>query len=97
MHSPYLIGLLGAIASFLSPAVSAVLFSTISADAPDHLQGRTTAGAIQISSLPAPVAPLAAGLLLGALGSRHTVILYGAFFLALAILATTSRGLREQS
>jgi hypothetical protein len=47
--------------------------------------------------MPAPIAPLAAGLLLGALGSRHTVILYGVFFLALAILATTSRGLRYQS
>jgi predicted MFS family arabinose efflux permease len=96
-HSPYLIGLLGAVASFLAPAVAAVLFSTIAADAPDHLQGRTTAGAIQISSMPAPIAPLAAGLLAGSLGPRDTVIVYGAFLVALAGLATTSRGLREQS
>jgi predicted MFS family arabinose efflux permease len=96
-HSPYLIGLLGAVASFLAPAVAAVLFSTIAADAPDHLQGRTTAGAIQISSMPAPIAPLAAGLLAGSLGPRDTVIVYGAFLVALAVLATTSRGLREQS
>jgi MFS family permease len=96
-HSPYLIGLLGAVASFLGPAVAAVLFSTIAEDAPDHLQGRTTAGAIQISSMPAPIAPLAAGLLLGALGPRETVIVYGVFLIALAVMATTSRGLREQS
>jgi len=95
-HSPYLIGLLGAIASFLGPAVGAVLFSTIATEAPDHLQGRTTAGAIQISSMPAPIAPLAAGLLLGALGSKQTVMIYGAFLLGLAVLATTSRGLKEQ-
>jgi predicted MFS family arabinose efflux permease len=94
MHSPYLIGLLGAVANFLAPAIGAVLFSTIAADAPDHLQGRTTAGAIQISSLPAPIAPLGAGLLLGRLGARDTVIVYGAFLVAMAILATTSRGLK---
>jgi hypothetical protein len=96
-RSPYLIGLLGAVANFLVPSLGAVLFSAIATDAPDHLQGRTTAGAIQISSMPAPLAPLAAGLLLGAAGTRHTVMIYGAFLVALAVLATTSRGLREQS
>jgi MFS family permease len=96
-HSAYLIGLLGAVGNFLTPAVGAVLFSAIATDAPDHLQGRTTAGAIQISSMPAPLAPLAAGLLLGAVGARRTVIVYGVFLVAIAIVATVSRGLREQS
>jgi MFS family permease len=96
-RSPYLIGLLGAVANFLVPAVGAVLFSTIATDAPDHLQGRTTAGAIQISSMPAPLAPLAAGLLLGAVGARHTVMVYGAFLVAIAVVATLSRGLKAQS
>jgi MFS family permease len=94
-HSPYVIGLLGAAANFLAPAVGAVLFATIATDAPDHLQGRTTAGAIQISSMPAPLAPLVAGLLLGAAGPRETVTVYGAFLVATAILATLSRGLKE--
>jgi MFS family permease len=96
-RSPYLIGLLGAVANFLVPAVGAVLFSTIATDAPDHLQGRTTAGAIQISSMPAPLAPLAAGLLLGAVGARHTVMVYGAFLVAIAVVASLSRGLKAQS
>jgi MFS family permease len=96
-HSPYLIGLLGAVANFLVPAVGAVLFSTIATDAPDHLQGRTTAGAIQISSMPAPLAPLTAGLLLGAVGARHTVMVYGAFLVAIAVVASLSRDLKEQS
>ncbi|MDX6450743.1 MAG: hypothetical protein QOH16_792 [Gaiellaceae bacterium] len=96
-HSPYLIGVLGAVANFLTPSVGAVLFSTIAADAPDHLQGRTTAGAIQISSMPAPLAPLAAGLLLGGIGARETVFVYGAFLVAIAILATTSPGLKARS
>jgi hypothetical protein len=74
-----------------------VLFSTIATDAPDHLQGRTTAGAIQISSMPAPLAPLAAGLLLGAVGARHTVMVYGAFLVTIAVVATLSRGLKERS
>lgn len=47
--------------------------------------------------MPAPIAPLAAGLLLAALGPRDTVIVYGVFLIAMAVLATTSRGLKEQS
>jgi predicted MFS family arabinose efflux permease len=94
MGSPYLIGLLGAAAFFLGPAAGSLVFAAIAAEAPDHLQGRTTAGAIQIASLPAPLAPLLAGLSLSSLGVRHTVLVYAAFFLALAAGATASRGLR---
>jgi hypothetical protein len=94
VRSPYLIGLLGAFSVFFAPALGSLLFASIAAEAPDHLQGRTTAGAIQISSLPAPLAPLLAGVLLGALGVRHTVLVYAIFLLALAAGATVSRGLR---
>jgi predicted MFS family arabinose efflux permease len=87
-RSPYLIGLAGAAAFFFVPSLGALLFSTIADEAPDHLQGRTTAGAIQVAGLLAPVAPLAAGFLLGALGPRHTVLLYAGFFGVLAIGAS---------
>jgi len=88
VDSPYAIGVIGAIPFFLVPAVGSLLFSTIAAEAPDHLQGRTTAGAIQVAGLLAPVAPLAAGLLLGTLGARHTILLYGGFLVLLAIEAS---------
>jgi fucose permease len=87
-RSPYAIGALGAAAFFLVPALGSLLFSTISTDAPDELQGRTIAGAIQIASLGAPLAPLLAGVLAGALGARHTILVYGGFACVLAIGAS---------
>ncbi|MFL5955371.1 MAG: MFS transporter [Gaiellaceae bacterium] len=97
VRSPYLVGLLGAFSVFFVPALGSLLFAAIAAEAPDSLQGRTTAGAIQISNLPAPIAPLLAGVLLGGLGVRHTVLLYAVFLLLLAAGATVSRGLRATS
>jgi MFS family permease len=87
-RSPYVLGVLGAGAFFLVPAIGSLLFSTISAEAPDELQGRTIAGAIQLASLSAPVAPLLAGLLTGALGARHTIVVYAGFLGLLAIGAS---------
>jgi MFS family permease len=88
VRSPYLIGLVGALAFFLVPSLGALLFSSISEQAPDHLQGRTTAGAIQVASLAAPIAPVLTGVLLGALGPRHTILGFAAFLILLAIGAS---------
>jgi MFS family permease len=92
-RSPYLLGAIGAGTFFLVPTIGALLFSSISIEAPDHLQGRTIAGAIQIASMTAPLAPLTAGLLVGSLGPRHTILAYAAFLVTIAVGATLSREL----
>jgi MFS family permease len=94
-HSPYLIGLLGAVSLFLTPAVGALLFASISANAPDELQGRTIGGAIQITNLASPVAPVLGGVLIGALGTSRTLLVDAAFLFCLALGASLSRGLRQ--
>ncbi len=68
--SPYVIGALGGIAFLLAPPVNAIAFAAIAEGAPDQLQGRVTSAGIQLASLGAPVGPVLAGLLLGALGRR---------------------------
>jgi MFS family permease len=92
--SPYVIGALGGIAFLLGPAVNAIAFAAIAEGAPDELQGRVTSAGIQLASLGAPVGPLLAGVLLGALGPSRAIVVYGCALLALAIVASVSRGLR---
>ena len=92
--SPYVIGALGGIAFLLGPAVNAIAFAAIAEGAPDELQGRVTSAGIQLASLGAPVGPLLAGVLLGALGPSRAIVVYGCALLALAIVASLSRGLR---
>jgi MFS family permease len=92
--SPYVIGALGGMAFLLGPAVNAIAFAAIAEGAPDELQGRVTSAGIQLASLGAPVGPLLAGVLLGALGPSRAIVVYGCALLALAIVASVSRGLR---
>jgi MFS family permease len=94
-RSPYAIGALGAAAFFFSPSLSAFLFGAIADHCPDELLGRANSAAIQLGSLATPVGPLVAGALLGALGPSHTVLVYAAWLVALAIGATLNRGVRE--
>jgi hypothetical protein len=92
--SPYGIGALGGIAFLLAPAVNAIAFAAIAEGAPDELQGRVTSAGIQIANFGAPVGPLLAGLLLGALGATRAIVVYGCALFVLAVVASLSRGLR---
>ena len=92
--SPYLIGLLGAGAFLLVPSLSALAMSIVAEQAPDRLQGRAVSAAIQIASLAAPLGPVVAGVLLGALGTTRAIVAYAAALLALALVASGSRALR---
>jgi predicted MFS family arabinose efflux permease len=92
--SPYVIGALGGIAFLLGPAVNAIAFAAIAEGAPDELQGRVTSAGIQLASLGAPVGPLLAGVLLGALGPSRAIVVYGCALLVLALVASVSRRLR---
>ena len=93
-HSPYAIGALGGIAFLLAPPVNAIAFAAIAEAAPDELQGRVTSAGIQLANLGAPVGPLLAGLLLGALGATRAIVVYGCALIVLALLASVSKGLR---
>jgi hypothetical protein len=88
------IGTLGGIAFLLAPAVNAIAFAAIAEGAPDELQGRVTSAGIQIANLGAPVGPLLAGLLLGALGTTRAIVVYGCALFVLSGIASLSRGLR---
>jgi len=88
VHSPYPIGLIGATVFFLVPSLGALLLGSIADEAPDRLQGRAVAGALQVAMLAAPVAPLCAGVLAGSLGPRRTILVYAAFLLLLALGAS---------
>jgi hypothetical protein len=90
----YPLVVLGGIAFLLGPAVNAIAFAAIAENAPDELQGRVTSAGIQLARLGAPVGPLLAGVLLGALASSRAIVVYGCALLALAIVASVSRGLR---
>ncbi|MFL5928266.1 MAG: MFS transporter [Gaiellaceae bacterium] len=88
VQSPYLIGLIGAAAFFLVPSLGSLLLASIAEEAPDRLQGRAVAGALQVAMLAAPVAPLCAGVLAEALGPRRTIAVYAGFLLLLALGAS---------
>src|SRR4051794_34491212 len=94
-RSPYLIGALGAAAFFFGPAVTSIVFATIAAEAPDRLQGRAVSGAIQISSLTAPGAPILGGALLALLSPDQAGAIYRGLLGGRAPAATFSRGLRR--
>ena len=93
--SPYVIGALGGVAFLLVPAVNAIAFAAIAEGAPDELQGRVTSAGIQLASLGAPVGPLLAGVLLGALGPSRAIVVYGCALIVLALIASFSKGLRS--
>jgi hypothetical protein len=72
------------------------LFGRIAERAPDELQGRATSAAIQLASLLAPVGPVAAGALIGAVGPEHTALAYGALIGVIALFATLTPALRAE-
>ena len=62
---------------------------------PDRLVGRVEGVRTTISLAPAPLGPLAAGLLLGSVSERMTVAVFAAFGVALAIWSTLSPAIRN--
>jgi MFS family permease len=94
LRSPYALGLAGAVAFLLVPAINAVVFGHVAATVPDRLQGRVHSAVLQVSMLLAPIGPVVAGLLLDAHGPVRTAGIYAGTLLALAVVATVSRSIR---
>jgi len=77
------------------PSTDSVVHGYRIAITPDRLLGRAESARRTISLLIAPLGPLAAGALLGAVSSRATVAVFAAFALALALWGTLSPSLRH--
>jgi predicted MFS family arabinose efflux permease len=94
VRSPYALGVAGAVAFLLYPAVNAVVFGHLAATVPDRLQGRVHAAVGQVTMLLMPVGPLVAGLLIDGAGPGRTAAVYAAVMVALAVAATATRAIR---
>jgi MFS transporter len=72
------------------PSTDSVVTGYRMAMSPDRLLGRVESVRSTISLLVAPVGPLAAGVLLGAVSARATIAVFAAFALVLAVWGTLS-------
>lgn len=76
------------------PSTDSVVHSYQLAMTPDRLLGRVGSVWTTIALLIAPLGPLVAGLLLGAISARATIAVFAAFGLALALWGTLSPAIR---
>jgi hypothetical protein len=76
------------------PSTDSVVHGYRIAMTPDRLLGRAEALRSTISLLIAPLGPLAAGVLLGAVSARATIAVFAAFGLVLAVWGTLSPSIR---
>jgi hypothetical protein len=76
------------------PSTDSVVHGYRIAMTPDRLLGRAEAVRATISLLIAPLGPLAAGLLLGAVSARATIAVFAASALVLAVWGTLSQSIR---
>lgn len=93
--SPYSLGTLLGLASFLAPSANTILMSYVIAITPDHLQGRVDAAGYFITAIVTPLAPTAAGLLYSAVASTGTFLALGAVMAAVTITTTASATIRH--
>lgn len=94
VHDALVIGLLVAAAEFATPASNSLVAGSRVAAAPDRLQGRVAAVSAMIAMSLAWVGPLAVGLAFERAGSTTTILIVGAWALALAVVATIAPALR---
>lgn len=87
LSSPYLIGIVGAFAFFLAPAVAASLFGEVSALAPDQLVGRAQSAMTLIVGTIAPFTPALIGLVIDQADVATGVVACAIGFAALAVVS----------
>lgn len=81
-------------AVFFGPTLNAMIIGYRVRIVPDRLQGRVNSVARSLALVALPLGPIVAGLLLGALSTRATVVFLFVWLLALAIVTTASRTIR---
>jgi len=77
------------------PSTDSVVHGYRIAMTPDRLLGRAESVRTTISLLIAPLGPLSAGALLGAVSARATIVVFAAFALLLAVWGTLSPAIRS--
>ena len=87
LTSPYLIGIAGAAAFFLVPAVSASLFGELSRRCPDELVGRAQATLTLVVGSVAPLASVGVGAVTDAAGTTAGILACVAGFVVLSAIA----------
>jgi MFS family permease len=87
LHSPYLIGVAGAAAFLLAPAVSASLFGELSRRAPDELVGRAQASLGLLVGAVAPLSSAGIGAVTDARGTAAGILTCAGAFAVLAVAA----------
>jgi len=80
---------------FLNPTLNAMIIGYRTALVPDRLQGRVTSVARSLALLGLPLGPIVAGVLLASFSTRATVAFLTGWFVALAVIATVSRAIRQ--
>ncbi|MGZ0150329.1 MFS transporter [Kribbella sp. WER1] len=86
---------LPALAVFLLPALNSGLFGYQMLITPNQLQGRAQSAFMFMANTAAPLAPFLGGVLLGTLGARTALLLFGALLAVGAVLLTMSRPIRS--
>jgi MFS family permease len=84
-----------ALAIFLSPACNSALFGYLAAITPDELQGRVMSVIFTAAQSLAVFAPLLAGVFYDWLGPVGTVLAFAGAVAIAALVATTSKGIRQ--
>jgi hypothetical protein len=93
--SPYVFAASVLPVAFVSPWLNSVIVGYRTAVTPDHLIGRVSSVARNLAFLGMPLGPLAAGLLLGNLTARTSVIVLAAMCVGLAAFSTLSPSIRK--
>jgi predicted MFS family arabinose efflux permease len=90
-----LLALVSALFAFIDPVYDITQFSYRMALIPDALQGRVNSAYRAIARATPPLGVALTGILLQTWGGLGAIAVLGAFLLAMAILATTSRAIRS--
>jgi predicted MFS family arabinose efflux permease len=93
-HDPYVLGSIAALAAFPAPAWNAVVVGARLTLTPDRLRGRVNSAARLMSASLMPVGALAGGLLVGAVGTTTTLLIFSAWQAAVAAAAMATPALR---
>ncbi|MGX1546570.1 MFS transporter [Streptomyces adustus] len=93
--NPLMLGAVAAAESLVAPVYAVAMTTHQLAITPDELRGRTTSAVSTLTTGALSIGTLAGGALITTLGAKPLVWLCGAWLLALALLTTANRALRQ--
>ncbi|MEW2512424.1 MFS transporter [Streptomyces sp. NPDC046870] len=93
--NPLLLGLVAALESLVRPVYTVALTSYQLSITPDAIQGRVTSAVSTLVFGAMSIGTMAGGALVAALGGDHTVLLFSAYLLLLALVTACNRAVRR--